>query len=302
MSYTYTAGSPLPSAVNGFLSGEHWPTRWIISPAAVMAGGDPQEYGCPSLASTLIAFAITNVLVSAFGAIAGYRPVQHFVTCHRLGKPKSKNTIRYAWIFPLCAQFLANAIIGAVIHNTPGYEHIKVGDVVMIYLVRPRISLIFLLTLCTFFIIREEYMWRSALIGNAIAEILLQISADVYLVITAHGFYGGWSGIMKITIFLCVTTGLAAMGVALTLYTMRAQDALGGDLSATRYRGQRLSNSFGNRFCNWLAIVFFVGWSYALQWVWFIAFIWRNTDDPRLVYLSVPTFPRSSACVDRENL
>jgi len=249
------------------------PTRWIISPADVLNGADPADYNCPRSSSIFIAFAITNILVSLLSVVAGYRPVQYIMTCHLVGKPNKKNTIQYAWILPLITQFLGNAILGAIIHNTPGYNNVSVGDVVMIYLIRPRIALIFLWTITALIRVHGEYAWLSALIGNAVAEIILQIAADIYLIVSGYKFYGNWSSVLGIMIFMCITTGLAAIGVARILFASRAMDATGNDLSVTEYNGRRLSHSLGNRMKHWVFVMAFIVWSYLLSWLFFAAVV-----------------------------
>jgi len=149
----------------------------------------------------------------------------------------------------------------------------------IIYLLRPRISLILLLTLTAFFRVRGEYMWRSALIGNTMAEIILQFTANIYAVVTGRQFYGQWSGALAITIFLFLTTVLSTIGVAYTLFAMRPMDASGNDLTIKHYGNIALSHSFANRVLNWIFIIMFIGWSYLLNWIFFAALIVMGTTN-----------------------
>src|SRR5947207_15994951 len=87
------------------------PERWIVTPANVLAGDSEAASHCPKPAATLVAFAITNAVVSVLGIIAGYRPFIYTVTFHFFGKRGKKNTILYCWIPPLVFHILANSII-----------------------------------------------------------------------------------------------------------------------------------------------------------------------------------------------
>jgi len=169
----------------------------------------------------------------------------------------------------------------------------------MIYLIRPRISLILLWTLTAFIRVRSEYMWRSALIGNAIAEIILQVAADIYVVVTGYTFYGRWSSVLGIMIFMFLTTGLAAIGVAWILFATRAMDATANDLSITSYGGVRLSHSLLNRSMNWILVMIFIVWSYMLSWLFFAAVIvWGTANDGYVSFIYSLTYPHNVTAAD----
>jgi len=158
-------------------STESLPASWKIAPIDVL-NGDPEAMAkCPKESATFIAFIISNAIVSVLGLLTGYRPFIHKVFCGHLGKPGRRNTIVYSWLFPLALHISANALVAVIIHNTPGYGHVKVHNAMMVYFVRPRISPLILVTATCFFKPHEEYPWMYALISNTIAELLLQIIA-----------------------------------------------------------------------------------------------------------------------------
>lgn len=157
------------------------PNSWKIAPLAVL-NGDPEAIAkCPKESATFIAFAITNAVMTILGTIMGYRPFLNKLTCGCFGKKEKYNTIRYNWIPPLALHASANALNAAIIHGTPGYENVRVQDAMMIYFVRPRISVLVLATMTAFFVTRNDYPWMHALIGNTVAELILQVIAGKWI-------------------------------------------------------------------------------------------------------------------------
>jgi hypothetical protein len=257
--------------------GGRLPKRWIIAPANVLGGDTEAAAHCPKPSSTLIAFAITNAIVSVLGILAGYRPFVHAITGGCCGKPGARNTIKFSWIAPLVLHLFANLIIGAVIHTTPEYGQVRVIDVMMIYLVRPRISVIFLLFMTTFFRIKKEYRWLSALIGNSIAEFIIQCAADIWVVLTSRG--EAWNRMIGVIVGMFISTALMAIGLACIIFTTRPQDGSGGDIKNHNYNGIKTSNSIYNRFLWWVLIMAFVGPGYLLSWLFFAALIFYAREE-----------------------
>ena len=161
---TSQSSSPLPDA-------------WKIAPLEVLNGDADAIAKCPKESATFIAFAISNVLVSMLGIILGCRPVLNKLSRGHLGKRGKQNTIIYNWMLPLALHASANALVGVIIHNTPGYENVKVQDAMMIYFVRPRISVLILATTTAFFMFHDDYPWMYAMLANTIAELILQVIA-----------------------------------------------------------------------------------------------------------------------------
>lgn len=87
------------------------------------------------------------------------------------------NTVVYSWIFPFGLHAGANVLTAVIIHYTPGYENVKVQNAMMMYFVRPRISVVVLATMTAFFPTHDDYPWMYALLSNTIAELFLQIIA-----------------------------------------------------------------------------------------------------------------------------
>jgi hypothetical protein len=154
-----------------------FPASWKIAPSAVLNGDTEAIAKCPKESATFIAFIITNAIVTIFGLIIGCRPVLNKISRDHLGKLGKKNTSLYNWIPPLLLHISTNAFTGIMIYNTPGYGNVKIINAMMIYFVRPRISVIALATMAAFFKTHNDYPWMYALLANTVAEFMLQVIA-----------------------------------------------------------------------------------------------------------------------------
>lgn len=121
------------------------PQRWIISP---LDPGDRSQ--CPPAAASLLTFLTTNILASIIGVAFGSRLIVHQLTFQKFGNrfldrfPSIDSRYGYTWIIPFCVQLFANLIIAIMIKRSPGYEGTSIGDIMLLYLFRPRLSWIFL--------------------------------------------------------------------------------------------------------------------------------------------------------------
>ncbi|RYO99921.1 hypothetical protein DL764_006662 [Monosporascus ibericus] len=190
------------------------------------------------------------------------------MTCGRLAKKGQTNTILYNWIPAVAFQILANVVCGVIIHNTPGYEHVKVEEVMMLYLIRPRISLIATSTAAAFVVLKDEYPWMYSMLANAITESILQVIAVCWVVATGHSTWN--TTFTVIAAFMFIGTGLTIIVTAIIIFMSRPYDATGGRVfDTTHWHNLQISNSFGNRFRNWLQLMFFACPAYIVSWCFF---------------------------------
>lgn len=142
----------------------------------------------------------------------------------------------------------------------------------MIYLLRPWVSVMALWTLTAFFRIRGEYMWRSALIGNVMAEVLLQVIGEIYVVITSRGFYTGTNRYAFLSIIICIWVGIAFNTIltARILLALKRVDETGHSISLRRREGV---DSYGGRFGRWILFMFVLVWTYIMSWAFFGNFV-----------------------------
>ncbi|KAK4212613.1 hypothetical protein QBC37DRAFT_287682, partial [Rhypophila decipiens] len=225
-----------------------FPSRWTIYPTI----SDPSIYPeCPATRDTFIGFIIANAIVTVIGVIIGCRPILNRLTCNKLAKKGRTKTILYNWIPSIVMQILANVACGAVIHATPGYEHIRVEDVVMLYLIRPRISLIAMSTAAAFVVLKDEYPWMYSMLSSAVTEVVLQLMAACWVVARGYKTAFGDSGFIAIAVFMLIGLGMTTIVTGIIIFMSRPYDSTGGKLfDMTSWHGIRISNSFGNRLWN----------------------------------------------------
>jgi hypothetical protein len=134
---------------------------------------------CPTFEKTLIMFAVVNIVVSFLGMAIGYRPLVHSLTCKIMGKPERSLLWTVTWIPIVGLQLAASAAIGAVIRSRPGYGHMSITQLMLLYTARPRLSWLFLVFANMF---GGEH--SSATASAFIAEFILQGFATYPLVST----------------------------------------------------------------------------------------------------------------------
>lgn len=249
--------------------GERFPERWQITSVDVLAGDPEAIERCPSPGSILISFVITNAIVMAVSLVVGYRPFIHaIIPC--LGQ-KKPNRIKFAWVLPLVTHLLANAIIGALIHHTPGYSHVGVVDVMMLYLIRPRIAVIVLFWATALFRVNNEYPWLASLIGNAVTELLLQIAALAWVLATS--IQAHYSENRGLVIGMVIAGCAYLVGFLILIFVTRPADATGQDIKDNNYHGIRTSDAFFHRFMWAVFLMIFLGPSYLLNWIFFAGIV-----------------------------
>lgn len=101
---------------------------------------------CPSSSAILGTFAAVNVVMSILSLVTGHRLVNKVLSCGMLGGKEYSGAWKYVWILPFGLQLGANAVVGVLISRAPGYTvtNLNVGDLVLLYSARPRLSWIVL--------------------------------------------------------------------------------------------------------------------------------------------------------------
>ena len=163
----------------------------------------PQNpFDCPSVSHVLGLFATVNAVVSVLGVILGNRKVARMLSCRILGKERSR-AWRFLWVIPLGLQLGANALVTALIQQTPGYGWgFSFTDLMLFYTARPRLSWLILNLLhlprwSEDDSPRNDGLWKSAARSQIIAEFLLELLALYPIGITVHhgvthGLYQVW--------------------------------------------------------------------------------------------------------------
>ena len=187
--------------------------------------------------------------------------------------------MRTAWILPFLFTLAANATLGAIIHNTPGYQNVEFYNVMLIYLVRPRISMMALLTLTYFWRIKGEYAWLAAFLGSSVAESFLQIIATIWVLEIGVHYSAGDIPTLVIIGLMGADLGLTVLGLRYAALASRPHDATGGDLEITEFEGRAISHTFGTRFKVWVIVMLFILPGYLLGWIFFYVFLSRTEGE-----------------------
>lgn len=110
----------------------------------VIARNDGSTEGCPSRTKILVTFAVVNILMAIFAVIAGHRKVVNKATFGVLGKESKFKAYNFMWITTVGLNLAASATNAFIMKNTKGYgERFDVGQVMLFYTTRPRITWIF---------------------------------------------------------------------------------------------------------------------------------------------------------------
>ncbi|KAI9772137.1 MAG: hypothetical protein M1839_002549 [Geoglossum umbratile] len=159
------------------------PWSWAVKPA------DTTDFHCPAPKSTLGTFAVVNVITSVLAVLFGNRKVVSALTRGLFGKEDSK-AWRYLWLVSFGLQLGANAIVALVIQRTAGFgSTFAVGDLVLFYATRPRLSWLILGFLDAHPETNRDNkpsLWSSAARQAVIAEVILQFIAMYYAGRTVH--------------------------------------------------------------------------------------------------------------------
>jgi hypothetical protein len=168
------------------------PWHWSVKPHSTTT------FHCPVPRSTLTTFAVVNIVTSVFAVIFGNRKVASALTAGLFGK-KGSTSWQFLWFIPLGLQLGANAIVALVIQRTSGFgSTFTVGDLVLFYTTRPRVSWLILGFLSVGSIADDDdddsSQWGTAFKQAVIAEIILQFIALYYAgqtvhFATTHGYY-----------------------------------------------------------------------------------------------------------------
>lgn len=84
------------------------------------------------------------VLMGIISVIGGHRKVVNKLTFGILGKDNSSKSYNFMWILTVCLNLSGSATNAFIMKNTKGYgERFNVGQVMLFYTTRPRITWIF---------------------------------------------------------------------------------------------------------------------------------------------------------------
>jgi hypothetical protein len=146
------------------------------------AFGPANDRICPSKFNKLGSFALVNFIVFVCSAFVCRRTVIQALSCNRLGTPGSP------WWFGLGAlsallNVLSNVAGAFLVHSVPGYKHVPIFALALLWCSRPRISWAIVLLV---HLEKEKSMYFSAGASALASEMILQSFGAVYLFRTVN--------------------------------------------------------------------------------------------------------------------
>ncbi|OAP58992.1 hypothetical protein AYL99_06289 [Fonsecaea erecta] len=157
-----------------------WSWRIQIAPDksfnTTSTGSDPPQE-CPSTVSSLVAFAAVNAAMALLVPIFGRRDVMKKLTFRQCGHRGSR-----MWLLTGPAAVIlhvASNVVGAyIIKSTPGYGGVNVGELVLLWCTRPRISWMIIALIPWQ---AEDAIYFSVASSTLLAEVILQLLGAYYM-------------------------------------------------------------------------------------------------------------------------
>lgn len=157
------------------------PWHWRLEPDICLPNVNYTEK-CPSNAAKLGIFAAVNAAMLIATLILGRRTFINKLTCGWLGAAHSKWWFVSA-IVVVALQLVSNLLNAILIRRVPGYSHISIGGLTMLWCTRPRVSWLAVLLIS---VSAEEAMYFSTAASSLLAEIILQMLGSYYMGVIAN--------------------------------------------------------------------------------------------------------------------
>lgn len=174
-----------------------FPWDWDVQPnstelADQTTNGTTTEIGekldqCPTVKSALVSFAIVNSVVFVASVATANRYVTYYLTCKFFGGPKGGKWWPAAAIISVALNLLGNVVNAILIKGTPGYNHVPLIPLIMLWCTRPRLAwLVILLVWITKHIGRDMSTYLDSAVAALMAEVILQATGTVYMGMTVN--------------------------------------------------------------------------------------------------------------------
>ncbi|KAJ9607203.1 hypothetical protein H2200_008275 [Cladophialophora chaetospira] len=159
-----------------------FPWKWQVRNETRPTNSTTPQSDCASPSAELGSFAVINVIVLLVSILLSRRTFVERITFGRCGKVGSS-----MWILTGVLSFIlsvaANFVNALLLHHTPGYGHVPVGSLVLLWSTRPRMAWIVIL-LVNFQSEGSEYLGSAA--SAALSETLQQLVGLTYVGQTAN--------------------------------------------------------------------------------------------------------------------
>ncbi|KAI9760495.1 MAG: hypothetical protein M1840_002405 [Geoglossum simile] len=161
-----------------------FPWQWQVNHQQnATVGANATIYSCPSIQAKLGSFAAINIVVFAVAAIVGRRTVVKRITFGHWGKRGDHSAVVFTAILSVVLNLVANLINAAIIRRNAGFQHVNIGNLLLLWASRPRLA--WGAGLLVKFE-RGKDMYTSLGASAILAEVILQVIGSVYIGITGN--------------------------------------------------------------------------------------------------------------------
>lgn len=163
-----------------WIANDFIPWDWRVKPDQCPNGLEA-DYQCPSNAAKLGSFAAANAAMLIAVPLIGRRTFINKITMGLFGRADSKFWTTSAIIVVLL-HLLGNLINAALVRATPGFGHVPIGYLMLLWCTRPRVAWfsVFLINFQA-----PQAMYFSVAASSLLAELVLQLISLYYMVLVA---------------------------------------------------------------------------------------------------------------------
>lgn len=135
---------------------------------------------CPSTISKILAFAAVNLVVGLCSLLLGRRDVVSFITLGVCGKKGSK-----MWpvttVLVVALNTMANYVNALITQKVPGFGHVPVGQLTLLWASRPRMAWVAALLIS---VQKENSIYFNLAVSSLLGELIQQCIGSYYLGMT----------------------------------------------------------------------------------------------------------------------
>ncbi|KAK6541138.1 hypothetical protein TWF694_008510 [Orbilia ellipsospora] len=138
---------------------------------------------CPTRLTKLGVFMLINLITFCSSLVLGRRDVVHFISCKVCGSPDGSPFWPLVAIFFAGLSFCSNIINAYIVKSTPGFHHVPITDLFLLWCCRPRIAWMGGLLI---FVQKEKAIYFGTATNALFTELVLQIAGGVYIFRTVN--------------------------------------------------------------------------------------------------------------------
>ncbi|KAI9863668.1 MAG: hypothetical protein M1813_003691 [Trichoglossum hirsutum] len=159
-----------------------FPWKWQIQ-QNITTGANSSSLACPSTQTKLASFATINAVAFIFAVSLGRRTWVEWYTCGIFGKKDKHDTFIVTALLAVALNLIANLVNAAIIRRYPGFNHINIGSLLLLWASRPRLAWLAALLIN---VESDDQMYWNLGASAILAEVILQAVGSVYIGITGN--------------------------------------------------------------------------------------------------------------------